>query len=273
MNIWNFTEPYARRQALLRRGVRELDPDLLAFQEAGFAGGRHQVAEALEGLGYHLLHQLEVKSDSRWDQGCCVASRWPIEPQELLAFDLTEHTHRYPYAALAVRVAAPDPVGRLLFVCAKPSWELSREYERELQAVELVKLVRRHTAASDFPPIIAGDFDAAPDRASVRFLTGRQSLAGISTCLRDAWAEAGDGSPGYTWTSDNPGARQLIEKRLFEKRHARRIDYIFMGSFHDYSKFARIARCRVVLNKPVNGIWPSDHYAVCADIDVLPPLG
>ncbi|NQU12483.1 hypothetical protein HQ590_16935, partial [bacterium] len=51
MNIWAFTEPLAIRERLLRRGIRRLDPDLLAFQEAGFTKDRHQVAELLDGLG------------------------------------------------------------------------------------------------------------------------------------------------------------------------------------------------------------------------------
>ena len=269
MNLWNFSEPYEKRQALLRRGVEELDPDLMAFQEAGFADGRHQVADALQGMGYQILHQFEVMPDQRWNQGCCIASRWPIELTEILSLDLTEHTRDYPYAALAVRVAAPSPAGSFLFVSAIPSWELNREYERERQVVEIVKMVRRHASASQFPPIIVGDFDATPESGSVRFLTGQQSLEGMSVCFRDAWAEAGDGSPGYTWTTDNQHARHLIETILFEKRHARRIDYIFMGSFHDYPKFARISSCRVVMDKPTDGIWPSDHYAVYATIDVM----
>lgn len=270
MNIWNFAEPYEARQALLRRGIQDLEPDLMAFQEAGFSDGRHQVADALQGMGYHILHQLEVSHDARWNQGCCIASRWPIELVELLSLDFTEHTRDYPYAALAVRVATPEPAAPLLFVSAKPSWELNREYERERQAVELAKMTNRHAAASEFPAIIAGDFDATPESASVRFLTGRQSLEGMSVHFRDAWAEAGDGGPGHTWTTENHHARHLVETMLFQKRHARRIDYIFMGSPHDYPRFARISACRIVMDKPTDGIWPSDHYAVYATIDVMP---
>jgi len=38
------------------------------------------------------------------------------------------------------------------------------------------------------PTIIAGDFSAAPDAASVRFLSGLQSLAGHSVYYHDAWS-------------------------------------------------------------------------------------
>ena len=159
---------------------------------------------------------------------------------------------------------------RPLRVLTMNLWNFSEPCECERQAVEIIKLVRRHASTDEFPPIIAGDFDATPEEANVRFLASRQLLEGLSTCFRDAWAEAGDGGPGYTWTTENRQAGHLIETILFEKRHARRIDYIFMGSFHDYPKFARISTCRVVMDKPTNGIWPSDHYAVYATIDVMP---
>ena len=41
-NIWNFDGPYEARQKLMRAEIRRLDPDLLAFQEAGFDGKRDQ---------------------------------------------------------------------------------------------------------------------------------------------------------------------------------------------------------------------------------------
>ena len=267
LNIWNTSGPYEARREMLRDGIAALAPDLMAFQEAMHTP-RDQVAELLEGTGYHVLHQIDARPDSRWDQGCCVASRWPLECVEVLPLDVTENARSYPYAALAVRVAAPEPPGLLLFVCCKPSWELNRERERELQALEIARLVRRHADPHAFPPIVAGDFDATPDSSSIRFLTGRQSLEITNVCFRDAWAEAGDGGPGYTWTDRNGHARDIIEQLFFEKRHARRIDYVFLGSFHDYPRFARIGACRIVLDTPVGRIWPSDHYGVLAEIDV-----
>ncbi|WP_245505946.1 hypothetical protein [Rhizobium sullae] len=38
----------------------------------------------------------------------------------------------------------------------------------------------------DLPTIIAGDFNAAPDAASIRYLTGRHSLGGRSVVYHDA---------------------------------------------------------------------------------------
>ncbi len=272
MNIWGFTEPYAARKRLLREGIRRLDPDLMAFQEAGFTRGRHQVAELLDGLGYHILHQFE-HSDSLGcsEDGICTASRWPMKLAEVLSLRLTKRSKGVPYAALAVNVAAPEPSGSLLFVNAKPSWELSSERERELQAGVLARMVERRSRLDGFPPIMAGDFDATPDSASIRFLTGQQSLNGMSVCHGDAWDQGGDGTEGYTWTYRNPYARISLDRWRVGRKHARRIDYIFLGWPRYFKRFARVRRCRVELNRPTNGVWPSDHFAVYAEIDVMAP--
>jgi endonuclease/exonuclease/phosphatase family metal-dependent hydrolase len=224
----------------------------------------------LDGLGYRVAHQFDGLTTLPRHDGCAIASRWPFELLEVVSLQVTANAVGYPYAALAARIEAPQPVGTLLLVCAKPSWELNREYERELQAVELANRISRLARREDFPTVLAGDFDATPDSSSIRFLTGKQSLAGISLHYRDAWAEAGDGTAGHTWTYRNGSARAVIDQCFHELRHERRIDYIFLGSPHDYRRRARIVTSRVVLDEPSAGVWPSDHYALFAEIDPCP---
>ncbi|MBI2192076.1 MAG: endonuclease/exonuclease/phosphatase family protein [Planctomycetes bacterium] len=270
MNIWAFAEPYDDRMKVLRAGIAALDPDLMAFQEAGYDGQPHQVRDLLRGMDYHVLHQFDGVARPGRSDANGVAARWPLEPLETLSLQLTERSRGYPYAALAVRVAAPEPAGPILFVNAKPSWELDRELERELQAVAVARMIQRHADPRGFPTLLAGDFDATPDSASIRFWTGRQSLGGMSTQFLDAWQQAGDGSAGYTWTFENPYARAIIDRLIRQPRHARRIDYLFLGSPHHHARFARFRTCRVALDQPVQGVWASDHYAVYAEIDVVP---
>jgi len=268
MNIWNFDGPYEARQRMLREGIEKLQPDLMAFQEAGYDGHRDQVRDLLRGLD-RVAHQFDGLKSLPFNNGCCIASRWPFELMETLSLQVTERAKKYPYAAMAARVAVPGTPRPLLFVCAKPSWELNREYERELQAVELAKMVQRLARREDLPTVIAGDFDAAPDRASIRFLTGRQSLAGLSVQYIDAWEHAGDGSSGATWSYENKMALGEME-RIGCGQQSRRIDYVFVGSWHDYAGAPEVRSCRVVLNKPQSGVWPSDHYALLAEIAVRP---
>ncbi|MBI4026149.1 MAG: endonuclease/exonuclease/phosphatase family protein [Verrucomicrobia bacterium] len=271
MNIFNFSNSYQERQVLIRKGIQKLDPDVMAFQEAGYDGKRHQVAELLAGLGYHLIHQFDGLTSLPCHEGNAVASRWAMEKVEDVSLQLTERSRNYPYCALMMLIAAPQPVGSFLFGSCKPSWEFNAEYERELQAPVMARWVRQYADRNAFPTILAGDFDATPDSASIRFLSGKQSLQKMSVHYLDAWAIAGDESPGYTWSHENALARIEMDRHARERRHRRRIDYIFVASPAEAKHWARLRECRVELNRPHNGIWPSDHYAVYAEIDVVAP--
>ncbi len=109
--------------------------------------------------------------------------------------------------------------------------------------------------------------DATPDAASIRFLTGLQSLHGRSTYWADAFALAGDGSPGYTWTTESPYVRPFAEAVFGEPEHHRRIDYVFVGSPFKWPGRVIVRSAAVVL-KERGGLAPSDHYGVLADLDL-----
>src|ERR671925_792379 len=118
------------------------------------------------------------------------------------------------------------------------AWRLDAESARERQVVALTDLDARHRGA--LPTIIAGDFNAMPDAASIRYLTGLQSIGGRSVHYHDAWAVAGEG-PGHTWTVDNPNARSVIDQIVRQPAHRRRVDYVFVGSWHAHPH----AHCRI----------------------------
>ena len=121
--------PYESRLPLLRETILALDPDLLAFQEAGAyaSEGDHQVSRVLDGLDYHIRHQFDGLATLPRRDGNCIASRWPFEWLETLDLQLSPRAMGYPLAAMAVRVAipglhpGPDGAGAL-FVNTKPSW-------------------------------------------------------------------------------------------------------------------------------------------------------
>src|SRR5207248_8423092 len=100
---------------------------------------------------------------------------------------------------------------------------------------------------------------AGPDSAATRFLTGRQALAGHSTFFRDAWEVAGHG-PGLTWTADNPAAAGVMTEMYGQPTVHERIDYIFVAPGW------QIRDAATVLDKPVDGVWASDHFGVMADL-------
>lgn len=162
---------------------------------------------------------------------------------------------------LAAEIRAPDPSGPLLFVHYLPSWQLHFEHERELQAVVAARFVEECLAGRDLHVVMAGDLDADPAAASVRFWTGRQSLDGTSVCYRDAWESAHPDEPGHTFTPDNP----LVADWDWPFR---RIDYVFVRCGAHGGPTLAVTACARIFDRPVGGVWASDHFGLAADLAV-----
>ena len=261
LNVWNLTGSPDRQESI-RKGIAALRPDLVALQEVVRSTTRDQLTELLAGTGLHAFHQNDMVDGQLQNQefGTALASRWQPARIDVTALPASQHDA----AECAIAAAVPLPTGpKILFMSVKPSWRLDAEAHRVAQAHEIAQFEAK--LRCDVPTIIAGDFDAVPDSDSMRFLTGKSALNGHSACFHDAWAIAGDGGPGHTWTADNPLAAPEVERLVGQPGHARRIDYILVGWRDAHAQaVARVRRCRLALaNPPV-----SDHYGVLADIEV-----
>ena len=176
--------------------------------------------------------------------------------------NVTPRTADFPCTTIVAEVLAPDPIGPLLFVNHLPSYQLGFEYERELQTVAAARFVEELVGERNLHVVLAGDFDADPDAASVRFWCGRQSLGGMSVCYRDAWESTHPGDPGHTYTPHN----SLMATPDWPFR---RIDYIFVRC-GDYGPTLEVSSCARIFDAPVDGVWASDHFGVVADLLALP---
>lgn len=255
LNLWHNSGPYAARRERIREWIRRLDPDLIAFQEALRGEGFDQVSDLLDGSSYHTDFEPAVPfwGDERLAFGNAVASRWPLSDRQAVILPDAGDAERR--VALSVTVAAPfGPVG---FTCTHLNWKLHQGWVRERQVVAVCALSRRRRPPDGFPPIIAGDFNAEPDSAEIRYVKGLQSLEGGSVHYRDAWALAGAGD-GATWSNCNAYARAALEPD-------RRIDYVFVGPPSADGRGA-IERCQVVCDSEADGVWPSDHFGVYAEL-------
>ncbi|MGH3255450.1 MAG: endonuclease/exonuclease/phosphatase family protein [Streptosporangiaceae bacterium] len=269
MNVENIQgEP--RRQEILRDGIARIDPDLVSFQEVMATPKRHQLDELLEGTELQGIHQAQaIVYEPPWADrygGTALASRWPFQLVETLDLRLAG-AGDVPWCTLAAVVEVPG-AGRLLFIATTASWRLDAAAARERQALAVGDLDERHRQT--LPTIIAGDFNADPDAASMRYLTGRQSLAGRSTFYQDAWEAAGDG-PGHTWTDQNPNAREVMDQIVRQPSHHHRFDYVLIASAHAHPDGkCRVDSARLVFDEPVDGLFASDHFGVVVDVDLDP---
>jgi endonuclease/exonuclease/phosphatase family metal-dependent hydrolase len=152
-----------------------------------------------------------------------------------------------------------SPLGPVVVVHHKPNWAFGLERERELQAVASVRFAERYPTTT--PVVLLGDLDATPDSASIRFLTGKQSLEGTSTCFQDAWSARNGQTGGLTFTPENP----LVRKGDMPLDPGRRIDYILVRS-GPHGPALEVVDCRRVFERPHQGRWCSDHFGVLADL-------
>jgi endonuclease/exonuclease/phosphatase family metal-dependent hydrolase len=258
LNLWGRHGAWDERRSVLVDGLRELQPDLIAFQEAVVTDGYDQVADLL-GVSYHVAHQAGREAEG---SGLSIASRWEVGEVWEETLNVTPRVD--PSEIAIAEILAPGPLGRtLLFAHHNASWQLGFEHERELQAVAASRLVEDLLSEREVSHVVlAGDFNAAPDSASVRFWRGLQSLGDTSVCYRDSWESAHPGEPGHTFTPRNP---LVVGGDNWPLELGRRIDYV-MVRCGDHGPTLDVSSCERIFDEPVEGVWASDHFGVVADL-------
>jgi endonuclease/exonuclease/phosphatase family metal-dependent hydrolase len=241
------------RRTVARQALAALRPDVAAFQEVTRTADLDEVAELL-GPGYDVVdHPGAVDG-----VGACLASRWPVGEPQVLRLPSSDGL---PWAATVV-VEVDGPEGPVVIAHHKPSWQRDREREREVQAVAAARFVEGVVdSRPDLPVLLLGDLDAGPDTASIRFLTGRQSLDGTSVRYEDAWEAVHPDEAGHTFSPRNP----LVRAGEMPLERGRRIDHVMVRS-GPHGPLLDVADCRLVLDEPVDGVWASDHFGVVADL-------
>jgi endonuclease/exonuclease/phosphatase family metal-dependent hydrolase len=268
-NVWRFHGDWPERAEVLRTGFRELSPDIVGLQEAIVTDGYDQARDLL-GARFEFAHQELREEDG---SGVSIASRWPIREVRELDGRTGARARAHPFNAgtLAAEIDAPEPLGRLLFVNHIPSWQQDFELEREQQTVAAVRLVEEMLDGRPAHVVLAGDLDAEPEAASIRFLKGLQSLDGTSVRYRDAWGAAHPGENGHTFSPHNPMVL-TGETGAYALELGRRIDYVFVGC-SDHGPTLDIRTCERLFEKPVGGIWASDHFGLTAELATHLPDG
>lgn len=259
LNLWGQSGPWAQRRSVVVDGLREIGPDLVAFQEAIKTDEYDQVRDVLDS-DFHMIHQAVRGPEG---SGVSIASRWPVDAVREVDLHVTPRTADDQCTTLVAKILVPDPIGPLLFVNHFPSWRLNFELERELQAAVAAQFIEARAAHESMHVLLAGDLDADPHAASIRFWSGRQSLGGMSVCYRDAWESAHSDEPGHTFTPRN--ALMTDWDWPF-----RRIDYIFVRCGAHGGPTLVIASCERIFDEPVDGVWASDHFGLVADL-TMPP--
>ncbi|HSS00383.1 MAG TPA: endonuclease/exonuclease/phosphatase family protein [Kofleriaceae bacterium] len=294
LNLWGTQPPLDARLALAVRQLQALAPDVVCLQEVRPLDGRagRTTAEVLaDALGMAAHYAVAVA----WDdgEGALPAGQ---EGLAILARKIGDTRvlplpEPRPADARILLSAAVETAGGPIWVhTAHLHYRLDDGLAREHQVLAIDEAIRACGRERDSAPqILCGDFNATADSDEIRFLRGLTTLGGRRTHFQDAWLrlhrepDPGDGpAQGITWSSENRFTRPLRSLDL-----DRRIDYLFVttrkkdgrGTVHD---------CRVVLTEreappghsaEASGraaeeldeaaICASDHYGVCADVQVV----
>jgi len=260
MNVYGPANPdWDRRHRLIAETIRALDPDVIALQEVPVDAPDTLVA--LLGEDHYRTHFSRPSEDG---VGGTLATRWPHRVVQEIDLRISERSRpTLPWCAATI-VELDSPVGPMVVAHHKPSWPFPFELEREEQAVLVARALEEHIGERDVHAVVLGDFDATLDSASLQFWRGRRPSRGMSVCYQDAWEYAHPDKAGFTFELRNP----LVREGEVATAVSRKIDHILVRSGL-HGPTLQVADCRRVLNKPVNGVWASDHFGVVADL-VLP---
>src|SRR5215216_2768173 len=228
-NVWWRFGPWAERQPAIAETLRRIDADVIALQEVWDV------------------------DDGEASFGNAVLSRWPIATSDTRALPTTPSTGEF---RVALKVEVDGPRGRFELYTTHLNWRSDESHVRQAQVRALAEFVAESRERT-FPPIVCGDFNAEPDSDEIRMLTGRAAVPVPRLVFVDAWDVAGDGT-GFTWSNDNAFAARDLEAD-------RRIDYVLVG-WRKARGAGHVVDARVAAIEPINAVYPSDHYAVVAEL-------
>lgn len=252
-NIWWQFGPWQQRRAPIAATLKKLDADVIALQEVWSDGETNMAAELAAELGYHHVFEwgMDIKGVGF---GNALLSRWPIKRHQAIPLYGKEETGE---GRVALFAEIEGPRGLIPVFSTHLNWKYEHSHIRQAQVKDLAQFVDSMRPWS-FPPVVCGDFNAEPASEEIRMMKGLTTSPVEGLFFHDAWPAAGGTGSGMTWDNVNPYVAVELEPD-------RRIDYIFAG-WPEACGAGHIVKCEVAGNEPVDGVWPSDHHAVLAEL-------
>jgi endonuclease/exonuclease/phosphatase family metal-dependent hydrolase len=274
INVWNKSGPWLARLGLLRKELARLAPEIVGLQEvlryrpdgaenAPLSTLNDQATEIADGLGFHLAYGVASDYGNGLKFGNAVFSRHPIVDQQSFLLPGVESGE----SRCLLYALCDTPHGLLPVFVTHLNWKFHHGSVRQRQVAFIAQRVAELSpiAGPHLPPVLMGDFNAAPDADEIRYLTGLCAFEGKTVYFADAWVYAGDG-PGFTFDRSNHYAAKAREP-------SRRIDYIFVRG-PDRTFRGEPLHAEVAFNQAdhtgAEAVWPSDHFGVVADLAITP---
>jgi endonuclease/exonuclease/phosphatase family metal-dependent hydrolase len=261
-NLWGRYGPWEARVPAIEATLRAADADIVALQEVWDDDDRNQARDLARALGYHdPVYAANLERDGA-RSGNAVMARWPIARHEVHTLPRTAGDARddEDEERLAIFAEVDGPRGPIQVFCAHLSWRDDHSAIRQLQVAEICRVVRAARPRS-FPAVLCGDLNADATSDEIRMLTGHAAAPVPGVMFRDAWIATShlDTDPsGRTIANTNPYVAATLDRD-------RRIDYVMVGT-PKLGGVGHVLDARVAGDAPVNGVWPSDHFAVVTEL-------
>lgn len=254
--IWGDADQLDTRLTIAIEQLRAIDADVVGLQEASTGSRRGDVSHRLaSALGFHHVHAATTHQfGTAWlgamtafvlgiDEGPAIVSRFPIGTVRTWPLDRCGTLYRR--VLLCAEVCTPWGTVEACSTHLNGS---------ECQAKSIDERLR--TRSREQPMVLMGDLNATEDSTSIRLL--REGLGFV-----DTFRAVNPFADGFT---------DLQEVEEDEPTTDSRIDYVLIAP--GWGRSPRVVASRVVLNTPGrdddgDALWPSDHYGVLSEVDVL----
>lgn len=259
LNLWGEQGPLAERWPLIEDGLEALSPDVVLLQEVRQIEGK--IENQAAALGRRLGMSHAFAPTVKWgggDEGLGILARGALTD---VHHEVLPHaTDQERRIVLGATIDTPDgPVG---VFSTHLNYRMTDGHKREDQLVAAEAVVARHPARVK---IWGGDFNTVADSDELRWLRGLRSVQGRRVYYQDAYGLRHPNDPGYTWS-----ARNMHTWPMAWLEPNRRIDFVFV-SHPNRDGSGAVLDARLALNDPDHrGVFPSDHFAVSADVRIAP---
>jgi endonuclease/exonuclease/phosphatase family metal-dependent hydrolase len=254
---WRFGPRWQDRQPGIVATIERSRPDVAALQEVWSTEETtqaHQLAKALDMwavFGSPSYPPAPTESDrpdhDGVDLGLAVLSRWPILDHEEVIIPARHRS--WDPVTLVVRL--DHPRGPLPLVATCMDYGVPYTDDRIAQARLLAELATDPRYDGPCPVVVAGDMNAALESPVLRPLRD---------VLTDAWIEGGGAADAITLPSTHPSAPLEAGPQMIDQR----IDHIFFRPGREDQRV--IVEGVRIAGDSVDGVFPSDHRAVVADL-------
>ena len=260
--LWRAGNWRERAPGILRT-LEAYRPDVLGLTETWAGDGTSQPELLAAALGMHGVfvptslppapRSVEYPEQRSIDVGLGLLSRWPIASTEV--HDLPNDQRGGP-APSALLATLDHPRGPLHVIVTCTEWEPLYAGDHLAQCTALAALACDPRLDGQLPVLLIGDLNADPSQPELRPLL---------EAMADTWTAGGGAPDAATIDSALPFAPAEATKQI-----GRRVDHVLARP----GRLERPVSVRGVFlagDRPIGGVYPSDHYAVGVDLDPSDP--